>query len=75
MIAVINPESTVRAYGIDDISFTREPCVGKQSDDWLVIYNGEEHRYGAADLTKLVFGPEQPGGIVHPKLPLPFHYG
>ena len=75
MIAVLNPESTVRAYGIEDMAFQREPRADKQSDDWLVTYAGDEHRYSANDLTKLLFGPERPGGLEHPKLPLPFHYG
>jgi hypothetical protein len=26
-------------------------------------------------MTKLLFGPERPPGIQHPKLPLPFYYG
>jgi len=75
MIMIINPANTLRAYGIDDMSFKREPSDDKKSDDWVVMYNGEEYRYTANNLTKLLFGPEQPDGLKHPKLPLPFHYG
>jgi len=75
MIAVIDPASIVRKYGIDGVSFERAPREDKQSDDWLVTHDGNEQQYSANDLAKLLFGPERPGGLVHPKLPLPFHYG
>ena len=69
MLALLDPQRILRTYGLDDVEVVR------LDDQWEVRCGRESARYRRNDLVKLLFGPEQPGGIVHPGLPLPFHYG
>jgi len=75
MFAVLNPANIVKQYGIDDLTIERSHAGDGDLDGWRVTYNGQSHTYRPLDFVKLLFGPERPGGIDHPKLPLPIHYG
>jgi predicted acetyltransferase len=74
MIAVIDPARVVGAYGIGDITFERTTHEQHERDGWAVTIGDRTHHLSPLNLTKLLFGPERPPGIEHPKLPLPFHY-
>ena len=75
MFAVLNPANIVKQYGIDDLTIEQSHAADGDLDGWRVTNNEQSHTYRPLDFVKLLFGPERPGGIDHPKLPLPIHYG
>lgn len=71
MIALVDPTRVLRKYHVDDLVVTSDPASG----GWNVARGRQSASYSRNDLVKLLFGPERPAGIHHPRLPLPFFYG